>query len=251
VLEFEVEGPWFTQPWAIGSFVLLLAAAAYTAHRARVAALLRLERQRSRIARDLHDEMGSGLGSVGILAEVAAGDGIDDQQRRELCAQVAETASELGTALDDIVWSLRSGPETLATLATELAAHGRRLFPEGRAVFRPSFPEHWPEVSLSPTTGRNVQRIALEALHNAARHAGARSVTLSLEPLGRRWRLRVHDDGRGFPAPTAHRENGGMPGMRTRAAQIAADLAWDSSDGRGTLVTLDFDPAFRGQERDE
>jgi signal transduction histidine kinase/ligand-binding sensor domain-containing protein len=251
VLAFEVDRPWYAQPWALALLGSLAASAALGAHRARVSSLLRLERQRTRIARDLHDEMGSGLGSVGILAEVAAGDGIDERRRRALCAQVAETAGELGSTLDDIVWSLRSGPATLAALAAELAAHGRRLFPEGRAAFRTIFPEPWPEVRLSPPAGRNVQRIALEALHNAARHAAARSVTMSLEPLGRRWRLRVRDDGNGLPAAVAPQGNGGVSGMRTRAAQIGAQLAWDSSDGAGTVVTLDFDPAARGQERDE
>jgi signal transduction histidine kinase/ligand-binding sensor domain-containing protein len=251
VLEFEVDPPWFAQPWALALFGSLAAAAVYAAHRARVSSLLRLERQRSRIARDLHDEMGSGLGSVGILAEVAAGDGIDEQRRRALCAQVAETAGELGTALDDIVWSLRSGAATLATLAAELAAQGRRLFPEGRAAFHASFPEPWPDVRLSPPAGRNVQRIAIEALHNAARHAAAHSVTLSLEPLGRRWRLRVRDDGNGLPSAAAPPGNGGMSGMRKRAAQIGAELTWEPADGCGTVVTLDFDPAARGQEQDE
>jgi signal transduction histidine kinase len=95
-----------------------------------------------------------------------------------------------------------------------------------------------------------VQRIALEALHNAARHARARSVSIGLERHGRRWRLRVRDDGGGLPADANLRGNG-LSGMRARAAQIGAELAWEPADGGGTLVTLDFDPGADSLERDE
>ncbi len=244
VLDLEVGRPWFMQAWFLALSTTLLAAAAYGVHRARVASVLRLERQRARIARDLHDEMGSGLGSIGILAELASGDRLEDGKRRALSAQIAETVGELGATLDDIVWSLRPGSQGLDSLAAELAVRGKRLFPDGKAAFRTAFPEDWPDVQLSPDVRRNVQRIAVEALHNAARHSMARSVTLALEPHGRRWRLHVQDDGNGLPADAAVAGNGlGLAGMRARAQEIGAAITWESPPGGGTVVRLEFDPS--------
>ncbi len=246
VLEFEVERAWYLQGWFLALSTLLLAAGVYAVHRARVASMLRLERQRSRIARDLHDEMGSGLGSIGILAELASGDRLDEGRRRALSAQIVDTVSELGTTLDEIVWSLGPGAQTLEALSAELTARGRRLFPEGKAAFRTSFPGPWPDVQLSPEVTRNVQRIAIEAMHNAARHALARTVALSIEPHGRRWRLRVRDDGNGIPIEEPIAGNGfGLPGMRARAEEIGAAIGWESPPEGGTIVTLEFDPAAR------
>jgi signal transduction histidine kinase len=231
------------QAWFLALSALLLAAGIYAVHRARVESLLRLERQRERIARDLHDEMGSALGSVGILAELASGDRLDESRRRAVFAQIAETVSELGSTLDDIVWSLAQGARKVDSLAAELASRGRRLFPDGTSAFRTEFPQTWPDVSLSPAVFRNVLRIAVEALHNAARHSGARSVNLALEPLGRRWRLRVEDDGNGLPADPAEAGTGlGLGGMRRRAEEIGAEITWESPPGGGTAVTLEFDP---------
>jgi signal transduction histidine kinase/ligand-binding sensor domain-containing protein len=243
VLDLEVGRPWYLQAWFLALSALLLAAGIYAVHRARVESLLRLERQRERIARDLHDEMGSALGSVGILAELASGDRLDESRRRAVFAQIAETVSELGSTLDDIVWSLAQGARKVDSLAAELASRGRRLFPDGTSAFRTEFPQTWPDVSLSPAVFRNVLRIAVEALHNAARHSGARSVNLALEPLGRRWRLRVEDDGNGLPADPAEAGTGlGLGGMRRRAEEIGAEITWESPPGGGTAVTLEFDP---------
>jgi signal transduction histidine kinase len=243
VLDLVLGGPWYLDGWFVALATLLLAAAIYAVHRARIESLLRLERQRERIARDLHDEMGSALGSVGILAELASGDRLDESRRRALSAQIAATVSELGASLDDIVWSLSQGTQRLDSLATELASRGRRLFPDGASAFRTEFPRSCPDVQLSPAVFRNVQRIAIEALHNAARHSGARSVSLVLEPRGRLWRLRVADDGNGLPADPVEAGTGlGLQGMRRRAEEIGAEIKWESRPGRGTVVTLEFDP---------
>jgi signal transduction histidine kinase len=248
VLDLVVGRPWYRQGWFVALAALCLAAGIYAIHRARVESLLRLERQRERIARDLHDEMGSALGSVGILAELASGDRLDESRRRAVSGQIAETVSELGATLDDIVWSLAHGARKVDSLAAELASRGRRLIPDGTSAFRTRFPRTWPEASLSPAVFRNVLRIAVEALHNAARHSGARSVSLALEPIGRRWRLRVEDDGNGLPADPAEAGTGlGLAGMRRRAEEIGAEITWESPPGGGTAVTLEFDPDAEGR----
>ena len=130
-VEFDVIGPWYRRWWAIGSAVLLLGSLLTLAYRTRVAMLVRLERQRTAIARDLHDGIGSGLGSIGILAGVVTADGVGEAERRRLVRDIADTAAELGTALTDIVWSLRPDAATLEGLAHRLTQRGNRLFPNG------------------------------------------------------------------------------------------------------------------------
>ena len=194
---FQVLSPWYFRWWAIGLFTLLTAMALLVAHRIRVRLLLQLERQRTRIAMDLHDEIGSGLGSIGILSSVAASTTVDESQRQELTRQIADTASELGSSLTDIVWSLRKESATMEGLAYHLTRRAGKLFSNG-AAFTTEFPDAWEEVNLSLTTRRNVLLIALEAIHNAVRHANARQVVLGLAPVGRSWKLWVEDDGCGM-----------------------------------------------------
>lgn len=241
-ITFEVMSHWYVRWWAITLFSVAVGLALYAAHRTRVAMLLRLERQRTRIAMDLHDEIGSGLGSIGILSSVATST-VDESLRQELTRQIADTAGELGSSLTDIVWSLRKESATLEGLAYHLTRRAGKLFSNG-ASFTTEFPDVWEDVSLSLTTRRNVLLIALEAIHNAARHANAEHVVLGIAPLGKRWRLWVEDDGCGFPNNTGKRNGAGMglTSMKQRANEIGGQIRWTSMNGKGTVVSLEFSP---------
>lgn len=244
LVSFRVHRPWQQRPWAIGLLILTLAAVVLAVHRARLAFLLHGERQRTRIAMDLHDEMGSDLGSIGILAGLLAEAELPEAQRKSLARQIAHTASALGGALAEIVWSLRPGAPSLEGLAYHVAERGRRLF-GGDTVLRTEFPESWPAGQLSPAVRRAVSGIALEALHNAARHAGAREVVLGLRVESRRFRLWVRDDGRGAGVGNSNRGGFGLVSMRKRAAEVGAELSWESVPGGGTTVLLLFHPTGR------
>jgi two-component system sensor histidine kinase UhpB len=87
--------------------------------------------------------------------------------------------------------------------------------------------------------------IALEALHNAARHSKARSVVLGVRPLGRKWQLWVSDDGIGLQTSDENQNGLGLKSMKRRAEEIDADIIWSSENDRGTTVTVTFHPQAR------
>jgi len=243
-IDFEVLRPWYFRWWAITAMFVMIAAMLFIAHRARVAVLVRLERQRTLIAMDLHDEIGSGLGSIGILSGVAASDNIKDEQRRELARNIVETAAELGNALTDIVWSLRPDLATIEGLAYRLTQRAARLFPDGNPVFKTEFPQEWTGANLSLAARHNLLLIASEALHNVARHANAHRVVLGISQAGRAWRLWVADDGSGLGNNGCNFESPGLGliSMRRRAEQIGAEISWSSDNGSGTTVTILYSP---------
>jgi len=240
--DFEVLSPWYFRWWAVTGLVLILVLVLVAAHRARVAVLLGLERQRSMIAMDLHDEIGSGLGSIGILSGVAASGNVKDDERRELARNIVETTSDLGNALTDIVWSLRPDSGGLEGLAYRLAQRASRLFPDGSPEFKTEFPSSWPRTDLSLAARHNLLLIASEAMYNAARHANAKKVVLGISPEGRAWRLWIADDGCGMRTNGDAPNGLGLISMRKRAEQIGADISWSSDNGVGTMVTVKFAP---------
>ncbi|MFW6085293.1 MAG: two-component regulator propeller domain-containing protein [Gemmatimonadota bacterium] len=251
LLSFEVLPPWYLElRWivvfaAIGTLVLFLG------YRLRVRRLVELERQRTRIAMDLHDELGAALGSIGIQAGILAS-GVEGNGRvRRLAREIGDTAEEVGTTLTDLVWSLDPRIATLAELAARLEERGRRLFSDGTQDFTARIPEAWPDRRIPAPVRRNVFLVGLEALQNAARHSGADSIVLSLAPVTTEtWRLIVRDDGTGTPedgdgseasaAYTAGEEGLGLRSMLTRAEDIGATLRWESAPSGGTEVVLDF-----------
>jgi signal transduction histidine kinase/ligand-binding sensor domain-containing protein len=242
-LAFRVLPPWYRTAWALTGFALLAGTLLFGLYRARLAYLLGLERQRTRIAMDLHDEMGSGLASIGILAGVLSENGNDPDGGRRIAHEVATTAEELGTSLSDIVWALDPQRATLEELAARLAEHGGRLFADD-VQFDTQFPARWPPQPLSLSVRRNVLLIGLEALHNAARHADAQRVLLSLQPMSNDWIMMLSDDGRGLPPRHMYSARGrGLRAMRRRAAEIGGAISWTSQPGQGTTMRLSFELA--------
>jgi signal transduction histidine kinase len=237
---FTVPGPWYLRPWVLALLGVVGLAILTVLYRTRVAFLLELERQRTRIAMDLHDEMGSGLGSIGILSSMLSSTRLQPDQRSRLAGEIARTASELGAALSGIVWSLTPRAGTIEEMAGRLAEQGRRLFAAGPAEFVTVFPDPWPDGRLHPSVRRNVLLIVMEALHNAARHASATRVVLQIGYTDPSWIISVEDNGIGLPAASLSGAGVGLDSMRRRAAEIGASVRFDPRAQRGTIVTVQF-----------
>jgi signal transduction histidine kinase/ligand-binding sensor domain-containing protein len=241
-----VTPPWWRRWWAYAGAAAVLIAIGWMAHRARLAVALRLERQRARIAMDLHDEVGSGLASIGLLASVAGTDALPGDQRRAVADRIAAQSQDLGAALADIVTTLRTGDDSLASFAEHLAEAARRLVPGPSPSLALALPAPFPEVELSLPVRRNVHLLAIEAVHNAVKHADATAIILAIEDAGgRRWRLTVSDNGKGLGPP---RPGGmGLINMKRRAADIGAEIEWTTPGGGGTAVSVTFQPRAQDQ----
>lgn len=238
-IEVEVLPFWYEETrWrlAIGAAVL---AAAWGLHRMRLRAALALEAQRLEIAMDLHDELGAGLGSVGILSGLAAEQELPPEVQRNIAADIASTASTLGRSLSDIVWSLRPTSMSLAALGARLREEVGRLAPAGAAVEGKVLWEV-ADQPVSPQTCRAVHRIAVEAVYNAIRHSGATHVEVRLREAGRSLVLEVEDDGVGMPDGGPTRRGLGLDSMTRRARSIGGELSWERAAERGTVVRLRF-----------
>ncbi|RYB92952.1 sensor histidine kinase [Nocardioides oleivorans] len=194
-------------------------------------ALAAQEAERHRIAQELHDEVGQGL-TVVLLGLKQ----VEQRAPADLVEELHALRESTRAGLDDVrrvARRLRPGvledlglTSALAALATDFADHSPAPV---RRSFAPGLP------TLSPEAEVVVYRVAQEALTNAARHADAHEVELSLQRLGESVVLEVRDDGRGFSGLT---EGSGLMGMRERAALVRAELSVISQPRRGTTVRL-------------
>jgi signal transduction histidine kinase/ligand-binding sensor domain-containing protein len=238
-VEFRVLPPWYRTWWARALFALAALALLAWIYRLRVAALLRIERERTRIAMDLHDELGTGLGSIGMLAGVAARDGLEVGEQRRLVREIANLSGLLGSGLRSLVWSLRSERAGIAELGAQIADNARRLFPGDSPRLSVQLPVEPGSAPLPPELRRHVLLIALESLHNVARHARAGRVTVILEATAGGLRLIIEDDGRGFN-PAQDSVGAGLESMRRRAAAIGAQIEIESGPQRGSRIVLSW-----------
>jgi len=247
-VRFEVLAPLWQRPWFVALALLSVAAAGVAVHKVRVARALALERVRTQIATDLHDDAGANLAQIAILAEVARKDAPAGDAR--LLSDVAELARATRGSIADLVWAVDPRRDTLLDLVQRVRGVATHLFESGatRVEFRAPPSEALAAIELDPSMRRHLLFLLQEALNNASRHAAARAVevefTLAPGRLPRRLIVRLRDDGRGFD-PTAPTEGHGVASVRRRARAIGAELALESSPGHGTSLALDVPLARR------
>ncbi|MER7808474.1 HAMP domain-containing sensor histidine kinase [Streptomyces sp900116325] len=193
-------------------------------------ALSAQEAERHRIAQELHDEIGQTLTAV-LLELKRVADHVPPAIREEL-HQVQETTRASLDEIRRIARRLRPGVLEELGLTSALKALANE-FTGSALTVRPHIGADLPP--LSRDTELVLYRVAQESLTNAARHAGARRVELTVRRTPAGVELRVHDDGRGIDG--AH-EGAGISGMRERALLIGADLSLDAARDGGTEVRL-------------
>ena len=239
VLAFEVtRAPWLRW-WAWLLYGGLLLGVGLGVHHLRLQRALRLHRERERIALELHDELGGGITSVGVGAGLLGSDRLPPQVRREVSERLAREAGQMGSALTDIVWSLKTGPLTAQELVDHLADRARTLLLGAGCELVVEGPTAaQAQTRLSPELARALLLVGMEALHNAARHAQASEVMLRLRIDSGLCTLEIQDNGVGLDAPSAQPGGGmGMESARRRAQRGGGRLELHRLS-RGTLVHL-------------
>lgn len=216
------------------AIVLVAGTLSWRGHRKRVQ---ERERFRERLARDLHDELGSNLGSIALISSLAGAE--DAAQMRVDLEEIERVARESADSMRDMVSLLgarRGGPgsdwlEVLGDLA------GRLLRGIDQDLALPATPLVW-QPNLE--TRREVYLFCKEVLHNAVRHGKPTRVRFILRPTADGGlRVEIADNGAGFD-PEATYEGHGLSNLRERAAAMRAEMTLDSSPGAGTTVTLDI-----------
>ena len=197
---------------------------------------LRAVQERQRLARDLHDSVSQALYAIVLDIATARRIGGADPSRLEAILKDAHSLAEAGLAeMRALIFELR--PEFLSQEG--LVGALRRQVEAVRARHQLAITLNASdEPEAVPAIKEALYRVGQEALNNAAKHAGAQAVLITLEANSGELVLRVRDDGRGFPAGKSFPGHLGLRSMRERAASVGGVVAISSAPGRGTEVTF-------------
>ncbi|HEY1787783.1 MAG TPA: sensor histidine kinase [Verrucomicrobiae bacterium] len=196
-----------------------------------------LERERARIAQDLHDDLGSSLTRLTLLSGLVKADKDNPEQVEAHASKLSQAADQTVRALEEIVWAVRPGSDTLQSLMDYIAHFANELFDGSSARCRLDLPNDLPAWPLPPDMRHNIFLIVKEALTNAFKHSGAGEVQVRAKIIGRTLEISVVDDGKGFnPASLVEGWRNGMGNLRRRAAAMSAKLDLQSEPGKGTTV---------------
>jgi ligand-binding sensor domain-containing protein/signal transduction histidine kinase len=244
VVAITVRPPLWRRSWFLGLAAVAAVLTAYAAHRLRVSRVLELERVRTRIATDLHDDIGSSLSRMAILSEVVRRDITESHpEAGRTVAKIADAAREMVDATGDIVWSIDPRQDDVDHLVVRVREFAAGVFDaKGIAWTLDAGPEIAAR-KISPEQRRQLFLIFKEAMHNVVRHAACARVAMRFAIEGHRLLAEIRDDGCGFapePSPSTPGRRGGhgLGSMRARAVKLGGRLDVQTAPGRGTHLTL-------------
>jgi signal transduction histidine kinase len=236
-LAFSILVPFWQTWWFQLACAMAMAGIAWWIRTRRLKQQLALERVRSHIAMDLHDDIGAGLSRISVMGEALKSrlrDGDGDIPR--MLDDIAGSSRQLVADMGDIVWSLDPGRDHVEDLATRLRAFGSDLLETRGVEWAVEGPAEDLHRSVPPALRRQFYLVFREGIHNIAKHAGARRATLRLWlQEGHLWG-ELTDDGCGIEPGHAH--GTGIPSMRERVKQCGGDLEIATCAAGGTSIRL-------------
>jgi ligand-binding sensor domain-containing protein/two-component sensor histidine kinase len=196
-----------------------------------------VEQERSRIARDMHDELGAKLTRISFQGAVAVRSLADPAQAEREIAKMSDTARALVTSLDEIVWAVDPENDTLENLANYICRYASEFFENSSATCEFVIPPKLPDCRLASDVRHHIFLAVKETLNNVLKHADATRVEIRMTVEDESFSIFISDNGRGIDEPTPGKRDGhGLINMRERLAAIGGECCIKSKPGTGTQV---------------
>ena len=237
LLTVTVLPPMWARWWFVSAVALTIVLAGRQVYRYRVGRLLEIERIRTRLAMDLHDDIGSTLSQVAVLSEVARQRAAGDRRQLDLLERIAEISRELIDAMSDVVWAINPERDSLAELVQRMRRFAAESLDNAKIDVRFDGPAPGLDIRVGSDVRREVFLIFKEGINNLRRYANCTSAVIGVRLRGSSLELTIEDDGVGLDAG-APSEGLGLRSMRRRAERLGAELHLRSAPGAGTAMSL-------------
>lgn len=195
------------------------------------------QKERLRISKEMHDDLGASLTAIGLLSEV-----IKTRMGTQTTPEVEKISSiseEMVTSMNEIIWSLNTKNDSLNGLIAYTRAYAREFIETTPLTLRTDVDESPYEITIRGADRRNVFLTVKEALNNAVKHARATQITLVIEPKADRLLIEVGDNGQGFSPNEQTRLRNGLANMQSRMAEAGGSCDITSSPA-GTQVKITY-----------
>jgi len=227
--------PFWATWWFRGLMAAVLVGLLAAAYNYRVTNLLKIERMRLRIASDLHDDIGSSLGSIALISDMIHRRAQLGETESKQLSEITRSARHTAEALRDIVWVINPEHDKVDNLVLRMKDAAGTMLRNIEYSFHCDS-EKVGEV-LDMEFRRNILLIYKEILHNILKHANASRVDIVLQEEHENLTLTITDNGVGFDPSVAHKGNG-LKNLQYRAGKLAGQLEIKSSPGKGASFGL-------------
>ncbi len=243
-IDFFIQTPWWQTIWFKLLIIAILGAIMYYIWFVRLHAKLRLEKLRNSLSRDLHDEIGSTLSSISLFGAVAEQEvETNPKNAKKLIKQMDANATESIVAMNDIVWTLKHGNDTVGNLLNRIRFYTSEMEGLGHWNVTIYCEKKVKKVKVDIIKFRNIFLILKEGLNNAFKYSEGSEIILRIYSKSKSKHLiiEIEDNGIGFDLNSKALSNGnGLNNMTHRAEHIKGKLDIKTSKGKGTKLKLEF-----------
>jgi signal transduction histidine kinase/ligand-binding sensor domain-containing protein len=197
-----------------------------------------VERERNRISRDMHDDLGSGLTKIAIMSEVVKKQLNEPEKAKQQLEKISTSSRELVDNLQDIIWILNPKNDTLDNLAAYVREHALQFFEPFETEVHFNYPSKFPDIRLSEEQRRNIFLTVKETFNNIAKHAWCNHVTIGISCDRKNIVILIQDDGKGFDVDKVRPFANGLISMQHRIEQIGGRFLVQSGPGEGTSTEI-------------
>jgi signal transduction histidine kinase len=223
--------------WAIGILIVLFILVFYY-RRYRLKKQMEIEKIRSNIAADFHDELGSTLSSIALYTEIAGNDDFSNMQRtRNILSQIGESSRKTISAMHDMIWSIQPNKDSMQDVICRMREYAYPLAELKKIILTFVVEKEVQDLNISMEGRKNIFLIFKEALNNAFKYSHASTITIHINKHNQLINLEIKDDGSGFDTDKISQGNG-IRNMYKRAEQLGGKLFIKTGTQSGTSIVF-------------
>jgi ligand-binding sensor domain-containing protein/two-component sensor histidine kinase len=238
-LKINIPPPFWLRWWFFLLLAIAFAYVLYFFHRLRINRLLDMEKVRDRIARDLHDDMGSTLSTINILSEmVKMKIDKDLPTTKDYINKIGDNTTRMMEAMDDIVWSINPMNDNMQKITARMREYATSMLEARDIDYTIHVDEAVKQIKLDMEARRDFFLIFKEAVNNLAKYSKCTKARINIETYDYTMLMKIKDNGVGFIVSEADNGNG-LTNMQKRAKSLNAKLSIESQPGVGTTILLE------------
>ena len=198
-----------------------------------------MEKERIRIATDMHDDLGSDLTKIAIVSEVIKENtNMTAEEVNGNLEKIIYFATDLRKKMDEIIWALNPRYDSVGNLLSFIHEYADNYFDNTQIDCEVHIQKNIPEKNISSFIKRNVFLVVKEALHNILKHAGKTEVKMELGYFSNNIKIQIHDNGKGFDTKASENHGNGLINMQKRMQSINGNIFINSFSGKGCSLYI-------------
>jgi signal transduction histidine kinase/ligand-binding sensor domain-containing protein len=237
-LELTILPRFYQTWWFVLIIILFFGGLTFTFYHQRLTKLLAVERIRNKVARDLHDDVGSTLSTINILSSMAKTKLLTDPVKTsEYISKITDNSQYMMEAMDDIVWSIKPNNDNMQKIIARMREYASSILEPKDIDIHFSVDENIFSLKLDMETRRDMFLIFKEAINNSAKYSQCSEIEIRLNYENKKLTVSISDNGKGFDVQKADSGNG-LGNMTKRAEALHGSITIQSKEGNGTHIIL-------------